>query len=125
MVVHELGTDNLVIATVMAFEMAGRVSLYQSARLTDPRWRDATTVLLAGIIDNACVRRFTEVDFLRGDEPYKSRFAPNRREMFRLVAGKGAVGRLGYVTRAATFHTTQTAARFVRFGRSTATRWRT
>jgi hypothetical protein len=124
-VVHELGNDNLVIASVMAFEVAGRVSLYQSARLTDPRWRDVTTVLLAGIIDNACARGFTEVDFLRGDESYKGRFAPNRRELFRLVAGKGAVGRLGCVTRAATFHATQTAVRCVRFGRSTTARWRT
>ena len=42
-VVHELRNDHLVIATVTAFEVAGRVSLYQSARLTDRRWRDATT----------------------------------------------------------------------------------
>ena len=92
-VVHELGNDNLVVATVTAFEVAGRVSLYQSARLTDRRWRDATTVLLAAIIDDACARGFNEVDFLRGDEPYKGRFAPNHREMVRLVAGTGVVGR--------------------------------
>jgi CelD/BcsL family acetyltransferase involved in cellulose biosynthesis len=109
---------------VMAFEVAGRVSLYQSARLTDLRWRDATTVLLAAIIDDACARGFTEVDFLRGEEPYKGRFTPYHREMFRLVAGKGAVGRLGCVTRAATFHATQAAVGSARFGRSTAARWR-
>src|SRR6516162_3963401 len=44
--VHELGNDSLVVATVTAFEVAGRTSLYRSARLTDRRWRDATTVLL-------------------------------------------------------------------------------
>ena len=87
--------DNLVVATVLAFEVAGRVSLYQSARLTDPRWRDATTTLLAAIIDDACDRGFTEVDFLRGEESYKGRFTPNHREMFRLVAGKEPLGRLG------------------------------
>jgi hypothetical protein len=123
-VVHELGSNDLVVATVMAFEVAGRVSLYQSARLTDLRWRDATTVLLAAIIDDACARGFTEVDFLRGEEPYKGRFTPYHREMFRLVAGKGAVGRLGCVTRAATFHATQAAVGSARFGRSTAARWR-
>ena len=121
-VVHELGNDNLVVATVTAFEVAGRVSLYQSARLTDRRWRDATTVLLAAIIDDACARGLSEVDFLRGDEPYKGRFAPNRREMLRLVAGKGVVGRVGGVTRATTFHATRTAVRCVRFGRSTVAR---
>ena len=94
-VVHELGDGNLIVATVLAFEVAGRVSLYQSARLTDPRWRDATTALLADIIDDACTRGFTEVDFLRGEESYKGRFTPHHREMFRLVAGNGLVGRLG------------------------------
>ena len=123
-VVHELGNDNLVVATVTAFEVAGRVSLYQSARLTDRRWRDATTVLLAAIIDDACARGFSEVDFLRGDEPYKGRFTRNHREMLRLVAGTGVVGQLGGVTQAATFQARQTAVRYVRFGRSTVARWK-
>jgi hypothetical protein len=123
-VVHELGNDNLVVATVTAFEVAGRVSLYQSARLTGRRWRDATTVLLAAIIDDACARGFREVDFLRGDEPYKGRFAPNHREMLRLVAGQGVVGWVGGVTQAATFHARQSAVRCVRLGRSTVARWK-
>jgi CelD/BcsL family acetyltransferase involved in cellulose biosynthesis len=123
-VVHELGNDDLVVATVTAFEVAGRVSLYQSARLTDRRWRDATTVLLAAIIDDACVRGFSEVDFLRGDEPYKGRFAPSHREMLRLVAGKGVTGRLGRATHAVTFHGRQAAVRCVRFGRSAVARWK-
>jgi CelD/BcsL family acetyltransferase involved in cellulose biosynthesis len=122
--VHELRNDGLVVATVTAFEVAGRVSLYQSARLTDRRWRDATTVLLAAIVDDACARGFAEVDFLRGDEPYKGRFAPDHREMLRLVAGTGVVGRLGGVTQAATSQATQTAVRCVRFGRSTLARWK-
>jgi len=121
-VVHVLGNDDLVVATVTAFEVAGRVSLYQSARRTDRRWRDATTVLLAAIIDDACARGFSEVDFLRGDEPYKGRFTPHHREMFRLVAGQGVAGRLGGVTQAARFQATQAAVRCVRSGRSTVAR---
>jgi hypothetical protein len=123
-VVHELGNDDLVVATVTAFEVAGRVSLYQSARLTDRRWRDATTVLLAAIIDDACARGLSEVDFLRGDEPYKGRFTPNHREMSRLIAGKGVAGQLGGITQAATFYTRQAAVRCVHFGRSAAARWK-
>lgn len=122
--VHELGNDDLVVATVTAFEVAGRVNLYQSARLTDRRWRDATTVLLAAIIDDACARGLSEVDFLRGDEPYKRRFAPNQRQMLRLVAGQGVVGRLGGLTWAATSQATQTAVRCVRFGKTTVARWK-
>jgi hypothetical protein len=123
-VVHELGNDNLVVATVTAFEVAGRVSLYQSARLTDRRWRDATIVLLAAIIDDACSRGFSEVDFLRGDESYKGRFTADHREVLRLVAGKGATGRFGGVTSAAKFHVRQAAIRCVRYGRSTMGRWK-
>jgi CelD/BcsL family acetyltransferase involved in cellulose biosynthesis len=122
--VHELGKDGLVVASVTAFEVAGRVSLYQSARLTDRRWRDATTVLLAAVIEDACARGCSEVDFLRGDEPYKERFAPNRRDMVRLVAGTGMAGRLGGVTHAAKFRTRRAAIRCVRFGRSTVARWK-
>jgi CelD/BcsL family acetyltransferase involved in cellulose biosynthesis len=113
-----------VVATVTALEVAGRVSLYQSARLTDRRWRDATTVLLAAVIDDACARGCTEVDFLRGDEPYKERFAPNHRDMLRLVAGTGIAGRLGGVSHAATFHARRAAVRCVRFGRSAVARWK-
>jgi CelD/BcsL family acetyltransferase involved in cellulose biosynthesis len=90
---HGLTVDQAVIAVVVTFEVAGRVSLYQSARLTDSRWRDATTVLLAGIISDACSRGFTEVDFLRGDEPYKTNFATARRELLRLRAANGRAGR--------------------------------
>jgi len=122
--VHELANDDLVVATVTAFEVAGRVSLYQSARLTDRRWRDVTTVLLAAIIDDACARGFKEVDFLRGDEPYKGRFTQSHREMLRLVAGRGVIGQLGGVTHAARFQAMQTAVRCVRFGRTTVARWR-
>jgi CelD/BcsL family acetyltransferase involved in cellulose biosynthesis len=124
-VVHELVSGDLVVATVTAFEVAGRVSLYQSARHTDPRWRDATTVLLAAIIDDACDRGFSEVDFLRGEEPYKGRFAPNRREMIRLVAGKGFVGRLGCIAMAADARVKNLVVRCVRFGRSANARRRT
>lgn len=92
--VHELTVDQAVIAIVVAFEVAGRVSLYQSARLTDPRCRDASTVLLAAIICDAYTRGFTEVDFLRGDEKYKANFATARRELFRLRSANGRVGRV-------------------------------
>ena len=123
-VVHELATDDLVVAIVLAFEVAGRVSLYQSARRTDPRWRDVTTTLLAAIIDDACGRGCTEVDFLRGEESYKGRFTTTQREMYRLVAAKGAAGQLGRMSTLARFHATQAAVRGVRFGRSVAARWK-
>jgi hypothetical protein len=92
--VHELSAAGTVVATMVSFEVAGRVSLYQSARLMDRRWRDATTVLLAAVISDACDRGFAEVDFLRGDEAYKSNFAPQQRELVRLRAASGWAGHI-------------------------------
>jgi CelD/BcsL family acetyltransferase involved in cellulose biosynthesis len=93
--VHELHVAETVIAIMVSFEVGGRVSLYQSARLTDFRWRDATTALLAASIFDACDRGFAEVDFLRGDEAYKGNFAPERRELLRLRTASGWAGRAG------------------------------
>jgi CelD/BcsL family acetyltransferase involved in cellulose biosynthesis len=93
--VHELHVDGTVIAIMVSFEVAGRVSLYQSARLTDLRWRDATVVLLAASISDACDRGFAEVDFLRGNEWYKCNFAPERRELLRLRTANAWAGQAG------------------------------
>jgi CelD/BcsL family acetyltransferase involved in cellulose biosynthesis len=115
--VHELAVGETVIAIMVTFEVAGRVSLYQSARLTDFRWRDATTVLLAAIISDACRRGFAEVDFLRGDETYKSNFASERRELLRLRGASSLTGQAALVA--------ETAARQARLmARSAQESWR-
>jgi len=97
---HELTVGETIIAIFVSFEVAGRVSLYQSARLTDTRWRDSATVLLAAVIADACTRGLTEVDFLRGDEEYKSNYAPEQRELFRLRAAHGRTGRVALMVHA-------------------------
>jgi CelD/BcsL family acetyltransferase involved in cellulose biosynthesis len=94
---HEIIVGETIIAIFVTFEVARRVSLYQSARLTDDRWRDAATMLLAAIIADACARGLAEVDFLRGDEGYKSGYAPEQRELLRLRAANGRVGRAALV----------------------------
>jgi CelD/BcsL family acetyltransferase involved in cellulose biosynthesis len=92
--VHELRAGQDVISCMATFEVAGRVSLYQSARRTEPRWRDATIVLISAIIADACERGLAEVDFLRGEETYKDGFAPERRQLVRLRAASGRATRL-------------------------------
>jgi CelD/BcsL family acetyltransferase involved in cellulose biosynthesis len=91
---HELVAGEEVVATVSCLEVAGRVSLYQSGRLSAHRWRNAATVLLVRVIQDACERGAAEVDFLRGDEPYKANFSSATRELLRLRAAHGAAGRL-------------------------------
>jgi CelD/BcsL family acetyltransferase involved in cellulose biosynthesis len=116
-VVHELAIDATVLAIVVSFEVTGRVSLYQSARVTDSRWREATSVLLTTIVADACDRGFTEVDFLRGDEPYKARFVPNRRDLLRLLAGAGGLGRLARLSKTTRSRAMLVAVGSVRAGR--------
>lgn len=116
--VHELAGKDGVVASVVTFEVAGRVSLYQSARLTDARWRSAMSVLLSAVISDACDRGFHEVDFLRGEETYKGGFAPERRTLFRLLAGTGATGRAARFARSTTLATRRIAEEWVRAGRA-------
>lgn len=123
-VVHELASDETVVATVVAFEVAGRVSLYQSARLTDARWSSAMSVLLGAVIADACDRGFREVDFLRGEEPYKEGFAPRRREMFRLLAARGATGHAARVASLAASTSRRRAEGVVRAARANLARIR-
>ena len=52
--VHEIADGDTVVSSVVTFEVARRVSLYQSARSTDPRWSQASTVLLHEVIADAC-----------------------------------------------------------------------
>ena len=61
--------------------------------MTDSRWRDAMMVLLNATIQDACIREFTEVDFLRGDEAYKNNFAPQQRQLLRLKVINGQFAR--------------------------------
>jgi CelD/BcsL family acetyltransferase involved in cellulose biosynthesis len=122
--VHELTVGETVIAVMVTFEVAGRVSLYQSARLTDFRWRDATSVLLAAIITDACERGFTEVDFLRGEEAYKRNFASERRDLFRLRAASGGAAQVFLAADTAARRTRRVAASSARSARSARASWR-
>jgi len=110
---HELTVGETVIAIFVTFEVGRRVSLYQSARLTDDKWRDAATVLLAAVIDDACARGLAEVDFLRGDEGYKNGFAPEQRELIRLRAAHGRAGRVADVVDTAVRKTRRVSGRLI------------
>jgi CelD/BcsL family acetyltransferase involved in cellulose biosynthesis len=92
--VHELVAGGTVVAAMACFEVASRVSFYQGGWLPARRLRNASTVLLAKMFQDACRRGFTEVDLLRGDEPYKRGFVSATRQLLRLRAAHGPAGRL-------------------------------
>ena len=95
--VHELRAGKIIVAILVAFEVAQRLSLYQGARLTDSQWREASTVLLSAAITDACERGFNEVDFLRGDEPYKRNFTSRSRELLRIQTASGWSSKLALI----------------------------
>jgi CelD/BcsL family acetyltransferase involved in cellulose biosynthesis len=115
---HELVAGEEVIATVSCFEVAGRVSMYQSGRLPGHRWRNAATVLLLKVVNDAYGRGFTEVDLLRGDEPYKGNFASATRELLRLRAAHGPAGRLALGALLIGARTRKLAGRVIRRARA-------
>lgn len=81
------GTET--VAVVASFEVAGRISLYQSGRLPAVRLRSTSTVLLARVCEDAARRGMHEADFLRGDEEYKSRLSDRRRHLWRVRCATG------------------------------------
>ena len=118
--VHELVASDTVVSSVVTFEVARRVSLYQSARSTESRWNQASTALMSEVIADACRRGFAEVDFLRGDEAYKHRFAPQQRELVRLTGATGVPARAAQAAQAAHVRARSATERAVHSGRA---RW--
>jgi CelD/BcsL family acetyltransferase involved in cellulose biosynthesis len=84
--VDVLDDGETVAAVTVGFTTAGRLSLYQVARSLRAEHDGAGTVLLAHVIEDAGC---TEVDLLRGDEPYKGSFADRTRTLTRLRAARG------------------------------------
>ncbi len=88
-VFNALHAGDQVVGVMASFEVAGRISYYQSGRDPDRRWRGSGTVLLARVIDDAARRGMREADLLRGEELYKSDFATGARELWRLRCATG------------------------------------
>lgn len=80
-------------AVSVAFLVAGRLALYQLARSTERHHDGAGTALLVRVVERAALEGCTEVDLLRGDEAYKSRFATHRRVLTRVRAAHGVRAR--------------------------------
>lgn len=87
--INTLRAGSETVAVVASFEVAGRISHYQSGRAPVAQWRNASTVLLARVCENAARRGMHEADFLRGDEAYKCRLTDRRRELWRLRCAIG------------------------------------
>jgi len=89
LVINILRAGGETVAVVVSFEVAGRISHYQSGRAPGARWRSASTVLLARVCEDAGSRGVREADFLRGDEAYKDRLTDHRRQLWRIRCAIG------------------------------------
>jgi CelD/BcsL family acetyltransferase involved in cellulose biosynthesis len=86
-----LHADGAPRAALYGFRHGDRLAYYQSGH--EPEWRPRSvgTVLLGHVIATAFAQRLTEFDFLRGEEPYKLRWATGMRETVRLRARTGGL----------------------------------
>lgn len=87
--VDVLESDDCIVAVSISFVVAGRLSLYQTARSLDPRFSSAATVLHLAVIADAAAQGCVEVDMLRGLEPYKTSYASRQRQVIRVRAARG------------------------------------
>jgi CelD/BcsL family acetyltransferase involved in cellulose biosynthesis len=92
-VVHELASEERVIASEVELVVGSRVSFYQAGRLTDHELRGSGSVLRAAIIDWAFASGHREFDLLRGGESYKDDWATGVRQIRRARGGTGVSGR--------------------------------
>lgn len=91
--IHEAVRDGRRLAVLICFSTGNRLATYQLARSLDHELRDVGTVLRVVAFDEACLEGLTEVDLLRGNQPYKQSFATRRRPLLRLRTARGLRGR--------------------------------
>jgi len=87
-----LETADHFVLVLISFQLGQAVRLYQSARRLDDEWRDALAVMLLEVVRRACEDGCRELDLLRGDESYKSRFVRRKRQIRHLRAAHGSFG---------------------------------
>ncbi len=87
--VDVLSGERGTIAVTIAFELGGRLNLYQVARSTAREHANAGTVLLAAVAQDAIAHGCHEVDLMRGAEDYKGSFVDLSRPLERVRAANG------------------------------------
>jgi CelD/BcsL family acetyltransferase involved in cellulose biosynthesis len=87
---YVLSADGAARAALYGWRLADRFVFYQCGY--DPDWqqRSVGTVLLGQVIRDCFADGVTELDLLRGTEPYKLRWANGCRDTVRLRAGDGS-----------------------------------
>lgn len=99
-IVELVDEGGAVVASELDVCLGDRVAFYQAGRVTDREWRGSGSVVRQAAVERAVEDHAREYDLLRGDEPYKSDWATDRREVVRVRFGVGAAGRAAERARA-------------------------
>ena len=91
--VDVLERPDRVVAVMIAFLVADRISLYQVARSTERDDDGAGNVLLHEVFQDASTRGWREIDLLRGAEEYKYKFVDQTRQLWRIRRAFGTRAR--------------------------------
>jgi CelD/BcsL family acetyltransferase involved in cellulose biosynthesis len=96
-----LELDGEPVAAWYGFRFAGADWFYQSGR--DPAYEDLNVgfVLMAHTVRDAAEARMSEYHLLRGDEPYKARFASEDPGLETIAVGRGRLARTSLAAAAA------------------------
>lgn len=88
--VHTIGSDKEVIAAICTLNYHGSVCFYQGGFDTDYTDLSPGTVMQCLRINDAIEDGAVEYDFLDGDEPYKKRWANERRPIYQVEVRTGS-----------------------------------
>lgn len=89
--VDVLAAEGRTLGVAISFSTCGRLSLYQNARISDRAADNAGTALGLASVQRAVEAGFSEVDLLRGEEPYKFEWGEQVRAMAHVRAASGPV----------------------------------
>ncbi len=84
---YELVNDGRVVGVLIAFHFGGVTSFYQIGRDPESNVLNAGMMLMTSAIEQAIAESMHRFDFLRGDEPYKSRLAKSHATQATVMIG--------------------------------------
>jgi CelD/BcsL family acetyltransferase involved in cellulose biosynthesis len=79
--IHLVKVDDKTVAALYGFVLGNKFCFYQSGIDSDWHRFSLGSIVLGRAIEHAIMSGQTEFDFLRGDEPYKSRWASQKRQL--------------------------------------------
>jgi CelD/BcsL family acetyltransferase involved in cellulose biosynthesis len=88
---HEAVAENVVVGSVVTFELGDACFVYQTGRNPDPRWRNSGTYLRTKVVQRSCELGHRKIDLCYGESPYKLEWADSAEPVLRVRWANGLV----------------------------------